>query len=61
MVLRNKAWLVIPLCQMIFMLVVCPILKIDVLKMELVFQTSYREGDKVFMFHLSIGKGVEKQ
>jgi hypothetical protein len=33
---------------MISMLVVRPALKIDVLKMEHVFQMGYQEGDKVF-------------
>jgi hypothetical protein len=40
MVLRNKTQMVIPLCQMILMLVVHPILKIYVFKMEHEFQTN---------------------
>jgi hypothetical protein len=45
---KAKAWMNIPLCCMISMLVVRPALKIDVLKMEHVFQMGYQEGDKVF-------------
>ncbi len=45
---KAKAWTNIPLCCMISMLVVRPALKIDVLKMEHVFQMGYQEGDKVF-------------
>jgi hypothetical protein len=58
MVPKNKAWMAIPLCRVISMLVICPTLKINIVKMEQAFQTSYQEGDKVFMFHLSIGKGM---
>ncbi len=47
----------IPLCQMISMSVVHHAFKIDIFKMEQVFQTGYREGIKFFMFHLSIIRG----
>jgi hypothetical protein len=38
----------IPLYKMISMLVVRLAFKIDILKMEQVFQMGYKEGDKVF-------------
>jgi len=45
---KAKAWMNIPLCCMISMLVVKPALKINVLKMEQMFQMGYWNGDKVF-------------
>ncbi len=38
---KAKAWMNIPLCYIISMLVLKPTLKIDVLKMEQVFQMGY--------------------
>jgi hypothetical protein len=38
----------IPLCQLLFMLIVRPTLNIDVLKMEQCFFMGYREGEKTF-------------
>jgi hypothetical protein len=45
---KTKARMNITLCRMISMPIVRPTLKINVLKMEQVFQMGYREGDKVF-------------
>jgi len=44
---KAKAHMNIPLYLMISMPIVRPTLKIDVFKMEQVFQMGYREGDKV--------------
>jgi hypothetical protein len=46
--LKAKAWMNIPLCCMISMPVVKSAFKIDVLKMEQVFQMGYWEGNKMF-------------
>ncbi len=56
---KAKAWTNIPLCCMISMLVVRPALKIDVLKMEHVFQMGYQEGDKVFYVSPTNQQGEE--
>jgi len=45
---KAKAWMNIPLCRMISMLVVKLVFNINVLKMEHAFQMGFREGDKVF-------------
>jgi hypothetical protein len=39
------------------MMVVCFVIKIDVLNMESTFQTSYREGEFFFTSHLSTRRG----
>jgi hypothetical protein len=44
---KTKVWMNIPLYHMISMPVVKSTLKIDVLKMEQLFQMGYQEGDKV--------------
>jgi hypothetical protein len=45
---KAKAWMNIPLCHMISMPIVKLTLKIDVFKMEHVFQMGYQEGNDVF-------------
>lgn len=45
---KRKARIKMPLYKMISMPIVCPTLKIDVLKMEQAFHFGYWEGDKVF-------------
>jgi len=58
-VLKNIAQMAIPLYQMISMLVICFVLKINVLKMEHVFHTGYWEGEKVFYVSPLNWKGHE--
>jgi hypothetical protein len=41
---KRKAQMNIPLCMMIYMLVIHPTFKIDVLKMEPTFSIGYYEG-----------------
>ncbi len=47
----------VPLCQMVPMLVVCPTLNIDIMKMKHAFQMVYKEGDKVFYLSSTNWKG----
>jgi hypothetical protein len=57
---KHKARMNILFYKMISMLVMHPTLKIDMLKMEQAFQTSYKEGDKVlYVFPLN-WKGKEE-
>jgi hypothetical protein len=49
-----------PFGMMISMPILCPTLKIDVLKMEHAFQTRYYEGYKVFYVYLVNWKGEEE-
>ncbi len=58
--LEAVAQMNIPLCCMISMPIVQLAFKIDVLKMEHVFQTSYREGNKVFNVSPTNQKGEEE-
>ncbi len=58
--LKHKACMVVPLCKMVPMLVVQPIFKIDILKMEQAFCTGYMEGDKVSYLSLTNQKGEEQ-
>jgi hypothetical protein len=60
MLLKRKARMNIPLCQMISMPIMCPALKIDVLKMERAFQTRYHEEEKVFHVSPLNWKGEEQ-
>jgi len=39
--------------------IVCSTFKIDILKMENVFQMGYKEGDKIFYLSLTNWKGKE--
>jgi hypothetical protein len=50
----------IPLCQLLTMTIVKPTLKIDVLKMEQAFFTSYRKGEKVFFVFSTNWKSEEE-
>lgn len=49
----------IPLCCMVPVPIVCSTFKIDILKMENVFQMGYKEGDKIFYLSLTNWKGKE--
>jgi hypothetical protein len=44
---KRKARMHVPLCMMVPMPIVRPILNIDILKMEQAFHMGYREGNKV--------------
>jgi hypothetical protein len=57
---KHKAKMNIPLCKIISMLIICPTLKIDVLKMEQAFHYGYYEGDKVFYVSPLNWKGQEE-
>jgi hypothetical protein len=57
---KQKARMVVALCQMVSMMVVRPALKIDILKMEQAFHMGYKEGDKVFYLSLMSWKGKEQ-
>lgn len=50
-----------PLCQLLTISIVRPTLKINVLKMEQAFFTSYREGERAFCVSSTNWKGEEEK
>ncbi len=56
---KFKLKMMIPLCRMIFMLVVHPALTINILKMEQAFHGGYQEFDKIVSFILKWVGGLE--
>lgn len=57
---KNKARMSIPLCWHLFMRIVRPTLKIDVLKMEQVFFMRYCKREKAFYISSKNSKGEEE-
>jgi hypothetical protein len=57
---KNKAMMSIPLCQLLFLLIVRLTLKIDVLEMEQVFFMGYHKGKKAFYISSTNSKGEEE-
>jgi hypothetical protein len=45
---KIKAKMNIPFCRMVIMPIICLALKMDVMKMEQVFQMGCKEGERVF-------------